>query len=202
MRILIAEDEPMTRLALERALQGWGYEVLALAQGDLAWEELQKPDGPRLALLDWEMPGLSGPDVCRKVRAVLAAEPPYLILLTGRAQPEDVAVGLQSGANDYLTKPFHRAELEARLNVAQRTLELQRALADRIRELESALAQVKQLRGMLPICAWCKKIRDDHNYWRRVEEYICQHAEVTFTHGICPDCLAREMTQPHPDPLG
>src|SRR5689334_15343861 len=122
MQILIAEDESVSRLALQRVLQGWGYEVTALGRGDEAWELLRQPDSPRLALLDWEMPGLSGPDLCRQARELATDQPHYLILLTGRDCPEDIATGLRSGANDYLVKPFHKAELEARLGVARRTL--------------------------------------------------------------------------------
>ncbi len=192
MRILLAEDELITRQTLQQILRSWGYDVVAVAQGDQALEQMLLPEAPRLALLDWEMPGLTGPELCCKVRVVPTDQPPYLILLTGRGNPQDIAAGLSSGANDYLTKPFHRPELEARLNVARRTLDLQRHLAERVRELESVLAQVKQLRGMLPICAWCKKVRNDQNYWQQVEEYIGQHSGVTFSHGICPACMARE----------
>lgn len=198
MQILLAEDETITRLTLQHALKGWGYDVLAVSQGDLAFKELQKPEGPRLALLDWEMPVLSGPELCQKLRQLTTEQPHYLILLTGRDHPEDIAAGLKSGANDYLTKPFHRTELEARLNVGRRTLELQSQLAQRVRELEEALVQVKQLSGMLPICAWCKKVRNDQNYWLQVEEYISQHADVTFSHGICPACLTRELSKQSP----
>jgi sigma-B regulation protein RsbU (phosphoserine phosphatase) len=198
MRILIAEDVAVCRLLLREALTTRDYEVVVTTDGDQAWAELQKPDAPQLAILDWEMPGLSGPEVCRKVRAQPADLSPYLVLLTGRDKAEDVALGLQSGANDYLTKPFHVAELAARLAVAVRTLDLQRSLATRVKELEQALAQVKQLHGMLPICAWCKKIRDDQNYWLQVEDYVARHADVSFSHGICPNCFEREVKWKRP----
>jgi CheY-like chemotaxis protein len=152
-----------------------------------------EPDAPRLALLDWMMPGLDGPDVCRKVRGQAGREPPYLILLTSRGAKEDVVVGLHSGADDYLTKPFDRGELQARLQVGRRILTLQHSLADRVRELESALAQVKQLQGLLPICCYCKKIRDDQNYWQQVEQYIGKHSAARFSHGICPECWQKEV---------
>ena len=97
-------------------------------------------------------------------------------------------LGLRAGANDHLTKPFDRDELAARLAVAGKVFGLQVALAERIVELEHALAHIKTLRGLLPICAWCKKIRDDGNYWRQVEDYVARHTEASFTHGICPSC--------------
>ena len=101
----------------------------------------------------------------------------------------------KSGANDYLTKPFHREELKVRVEVGVQMLELQKALADRVKELEEAFAQVKQLQGLLPICSYCKKVRDDQNYWQRVEHYISDHIDVQFSHGICPECLDRVMAE-------
>jgi phosphoserine phosphatase RsbU/P len=195
MRILIADDDVVTRFVLKETLRGWGYEVTEASDGDGAWDCLRLPDSPRLAILDWEMPGMCGPYICRRVRLLPTDQPPYLILLTGRDNPEDIAGGLESGANDYLTKPFHGQELAARLAVAVRTLQLQQNLAERVRELEQALTEVKQLSGMLPICAWCKGIRNDQNYWQRVEEYISQRAGVTFSHSICPSCLANELNK-------
>jgi phosphoserine phosphatase RsbU/P len=195
MRILIADDEGVTRFILKETLRDWGYDVIVVADGQAACDHLLGPHATHVALLDWEMPGMCGPDICRRLRLLPTDQPPYLILLTGRDKPEDLALGLESGANDYLTKPFHKQELAARLSVAVRTVQMQQNLTQRVRELEQALAQVKQLTGMLPICAWCKKIRNDQNYWTRVEEYITDHSEVTFSHGICPTCLASEMVK-------
>jgi DNA-binding response OmpR family regulator len=194
MRILVAEDDPVMSFLLRRTLTGWNYVVESVTTGTDAWERLQQNQAHCLALLDWEMPGLSGPELCERVRKLPQEQHPYLVLLTARDNPEDIARGLASGANDYLTKPFHPSELAARLSVAVRTIELQQRLATRVVELEQALAQVKQLRGMLPICAWCKKVRNDQNYWLQVEEYIGQHADVTFSHGICPGCMDRNLT--------
>jgi DNA-binding response OmpR family regulator len=99
-----------------------------------------------------------------------------------------VVAGLQAGGDDYVTKPFDREELHARVKVGLRILQLQMNLADRVRELEEALASVKQLQGLLPICSYCKKIRDDQNYWQQVEGYISEHSGAVFSHGICPEC--------------
>jgi response regulator RpfG family c-di-GMP phosphodiesterase len=112
-------------------------------------------------------------------------------LLTARASREDKIQGLQAGADDYITKPFDPQELRARVQVGIRVLELQGALAQRVRELEEALSRVKQLQGLLPICSYCKKIRNDRNYWQQVEGYITEHSEAQFSHGICPDCYAQ-----------
>jgi CheY-like chemotaxis protein len=154
---------------------------------------LQAPDGPAIAVLDWMMPGRDGPDICRSIRAAGNRRQPYLILLTSRAKLPDVVAGLKAGADDYLTKPVDRDELEARLSVATRMVQLQQRLADRVAELEQALSRVRQLQGLLPICAYCKRIRDDSNYWNQVESYIAEHLDVRFTHGICPSCLDTVM---------
>ena len=188
MRILIAEDEPIPRLLLSTALAEWGYEVVTAEDGDQAWQALQAPDAPRMAVLDWMMPGVDGPELCRRLRERSTSEPTYVILLTARDDKGDVVAGLVAGANDYVTKPFDRDELRARIQVGRTVVELQGTLAARVRELEAALAQVKQLQGLLPICSYCKKVRDDKNYWQRVEGYFAEHTEVRFSHGICPDC--------------
>jgi len=187
-RILVAEDDEPTCQALTRLLTGWGYCVLPAHNGERAWQILQSDDAPRLALLDWVMPGLDGLEVCRRVRKAVA-EPPYLILLTGRRSPEDVVAGLDAGADEYLGKPVDPAELRARVRAGCRVVELQDRLADRVRELEAALARERRLQELLPICAWCRKVRNDQNYWQAVEDYLTEYAAVRFTHGICPDCL-------------
>jgi phosphoserine phosphatase RsbU/P len=188
MRILIAEDEPISRRMLEANLIKWGHEGVITTNGAEAWEELQKEGAPSLAILDIMMPEISGLEICRKIRQIPNSSPPYLILLTGKQEKEDVVIGIEAGANDYLTKPFHRDELRVRLGVGVQMVELQQSLAERVRELEDALAQVKQLQETLPICSHCKKIRDDENYWHQVDNYISRHTNTLFSHSVCPDC--------------
>jgi response regulator RpfG family c-di-GMP phosphodiesterase len=134
------------------------------------------------------MPEMDGVEVCREARQSVAHNSAYIILLTSRGSKEDIVIGLEAGADDYVTKPFDHAELRARVQVGSRVVQLQTALADRVRELEEAMSSVKTLQGLLPICCYCKKIRDDGNYWHRVESYIAGHANVRFSHGICPEC--------------
>jgi phosphoserine phosphatase RsbU/P len=188
--VLVADDDPVSRILLEATLRDLGYDVTGVRDGTEALAELGQVDGPQVAILDWEMPGLSGPEVCREVRARRPDAPVYLLLVTVRGGSSNIVAGLRSGANDYLTKPFDRDEFAARLAVATSFLSMQLSLARRVEELEHALAHIKTLRGLLPICAWCKKIRDDGNYWRAVEDYVSHHTDVRFTHGICPSCEA------------
>jgi sigma-B regulation protein RsbU (phosphoserine phosphatase) len=198
MRIMIAEDDPVSRTLLKQALLGWGHELVETCDGQEAWCVLNRPDSPSLAILDWMMPSLDGPEICRRVRALDRPVATYLILLTARRMKEDIVAALDSGADDYLTKPFDHQELASRIRVGERVLRLQQGLADRVLELEDALAQVKQLKGLLPICSYCKNIRNDKNYWERVDHYLTEHAEINFTHGICPNCwdkvVAPELT--------
>ena len=191
MRLLIAEDDRISGRFLKHSLETWGYEVVITSDGNAAWNVLEAPDAPLVAILDWMMPGLNGPEICARARQRSVAIPTYIILLTTKSDKEDVVAGLNAGADDYLTKPFDVKELRARVQVGCRLVELQRKLADRVTELAEALTQVRQLRGMLPICSWCKKIRDDSNYWHQIEAYVASNSDAQFTHGICPECLAQ-----------
>ena len=130
MRILIADDDPVSLRLLEKTLQRAGYEVTAVSDGRRAAEELCRPEGPRLALLDWVMPQLDGPDVCRAVRRKRSQRHVYLVLLTSKDSKEDIIEGLESGADDYLIKPFDPGELKARLRTGQRILELEDNLVE------------------------------------------------------------------------
>ena len=112
----------------------------------------------------------------------------YLLLVTAREGRSDVVAGLDAGADDYVIKPFDPEELRARVAVGVRVLGLQQKLAERVAELQTALSNVKQLRGLLPICSYCKRIRGDDQYWTQVEGYIAQHSDAQFSHGICPTC--------------
>jgi CheY-like chemotaxis protein len=193
MRILIAEDDAVSRRVLASTLESWGHEVVATGDGLAAWQVLQDKDAPMLAILDWMMPGLDGLEVCRRVRQRPGGESMYILLLTAKDRKEDVVAGLEGGVNDYVTKPFDRQELRARVRVGAQMVDLQLRLANRVRELVEALERVRQLQGLLPICCYCKKIRDGANYWQQVETYMSRHADVRFSHGICPECWERQV---------
>jgi sigma-B regulation protein RsbU (phosphoserine phosphatase) len=191
MRILIAEDDPVSRYVLEAMLKNWAYDLVVTSTGLEAWDALQAENAPQLAVLDWMMPGMDGVDVCRNLRSTMPAKPAYVILLTAKAEKNNIVEGLEAGANDYVIKPFAREELRARVAVGARVIQLQNDLALRVKEAQDALSQVKQLQGILPICSHCKKVRDDSNYWQQVESYVSAHSEAQFSHSICPDCYER-----------
>lgn len=191
MKVLIAEDDSTSRMILKAILVKWGYEVVETSNGDEAWQALQREDAPRLAILDWIMPGISGDQLCRKVRELPTLLPIYIILLTVRRDKADVIAGLEAGANDYVRKPFDREELRARVRVGERVVKLETNLVQRIQELQDASAHIKRLQGILPICMYCHKIRTDKESWERLENYISEHSDAEFSHGICPDCAEK-----------
>jgi CheY-like chemotaxis protein len=188
MKILIAEDERVSRRLLELTLTGWGHEVIVTEQGAEAWAVLEQENPPSLAILDWMMPGMDGIEICRRLRQRKNSSHTYIILLTAKSSKANIVEGLIAGANDYITKPFDRDELRARVNVGETVLDLQQKLAGRVMDLEEALGQVRVLQGILPICSYCKHVRDDKDYWQSVECYISEHSEAKFSHGICPQC--------------
>jgi sigma-B regulation protein RsbU (phosphoserine phosphatase) len=189
MRLLLADDDAMMLRLVTAALEPLGYEMIQAHDGREAWSHLGAEDSPpHIAVMDWEMPEITGPELCRRARALDRPVPTYCLLLTGRGNTEDVVVGLEQGADDYVVKPFKPEELRARVRAAVRIVELQQHLADRMHALEGALAEVRQLQSLLPVCAWCKKIRDEENYWELLETYVAKRLDVRFSHGVCPDC--------------
>jgi len=200
VKVLVVDDEPGVRRLLQTSLADWGYEVVAASRGEDAWALMQHDDAPSLAIVDWTMPGMDGLELCQRIRGLAGRQRPYVIFVTARARPQDVVTGLEAGADDYLVKPFNLQELRARVHVGSRMLALQAALADRVHELEEALATVRQLQGLLPICSYCKRVRDDRNYWQQVETYVEARSSAQFTHGICPECR-KKYVEPTLDQL-
>jgi sigma-B regulation protein RsbU (phosphoserine phosphatase) len=208
MNVLIADDDQTSRNVLNAILTGEHYSVTEVDNGLAALETLQSATEAYVALIDWEMPGMEGTEVCRRIRELAHTQPIHLILLTARDSKADIVQGLRTGANDYIVKPFNRTELVARVGIGAQMVGLQRSLTQHIAELEEALKRVKHLSGLLPICSYCKKIRDDSNYWQQVESYVMHHTDAQFSHSICPSCyesivkpemvrLGIDMDQPH-----
>lgn len=180
MRILVAEDSPAMGHYLCDLLQESGHEPVLAKDGIQAlW--LLEDRRCDVVLTDWEMPRLSGLALCRRIRELPQPEYTYLIVQTVRANREDLLQALEAGADDFLTKPVDAEILIARLKVAERVLKLQ--------------GEVQRLKNLIPICAYCKRIRDDQNFWTEVETYLGETTGNRFTHGICPDCHGKFLGQ-------
>jgi len=177
VRILIAEDDPTSRELLKLNLEAWGYQVSLCDDGGQAWAAMSQSDAPELAILDWMMPELSGVDVCRKVRQLVHGRSIYIVLLTAKNQREDLLEGLEAGADDYVTKPFDRQELKARLRVGARVVELQSKLmeAEQTRVLaQTAGAAAHEINQPLTVALGKldlleMKLGDDHPLQKDVE---------------------------------
>ena len=177
--ILIVDDQEANVLLLERMLRGAGYLSISSTMDPNEVCELHRKNRYGLILLDLLMPGMDGFKVMEGLKEI--EEGGYLPVLVITAQPDQKLRALQAGAKDFVSKPFDLAEVLARVH---NMLEVRLLYA----ELQKALEQVKLLSGLLPICMWCKKIRDDQGYWNAIEHYLGQHSEAEFSHGICPDC--------------
>ena len=191
MRVLMADDDAMLRHGLSVQLRRWGYDPIVCSSGEEARAALRDPDPPRLALLDRSMPSPDGLTLCAEIRSDPALRSTYVILITAHDSRDDIVTGLDGGADEYVTKPFDWETLRARMKAGARIASLQRDLAVRVDELQQALASVKQLSGLLPICSYCKRIRDDGDYWHQLETYVGNHSQAEFSHGVCPACLER-----------
>jgi DNA-binding response OmpR family regulator len=187
VRILVVDDDPVSRKVLAAALRAAGHEPVVAEDGESAWAAFQV-GGVECVVTDWMMPGLSGLDLCRRIRAHGERSWAYLLLLTSKDATQDLVEGLLAGADEFMTKPLDPDVLRARLHVAQRVLGLERSLRARVTELEAALAEVKTLRGLLPICMYCKKVRDEREAWEAVEDYVARRSDAQFSHGVCPGC--------------
>ena len=176
MKVLIAEDELIASRVLEAALRHLGHEPLLAENGESAWQILQT-EPVRVVVSDWQMPGLDGLGLCRKIRA-RPGDYVYFMLLTQQAATEqNLREATEAGVDDFLGKPVDSGQLWMRLRVAERIL--------------SYATEVRQLESFLPMCGYCKNIRDDKNYWQQIEGYINERTGSEFSHSICPDCYQR-----------
>lgn len=180
MKILTVEDDAVARAILRQALVRLGHEAVEASDGESAWVMLQKTDTVRVVVSDWIMPNSDGLELCKRIRGRTGSEYVYFILLSSRdATGENRTAAADAGVDDFLTKPLDIAELWTRLRVAERILRY--------------TTQVRQLEQMMPICSYCKKIRDDQNYWQQIEGYISARTGSDFSHSVCPDCYQRML---------
>lgn len=194
MEVLLAEDDAASQLILKSMLKSWGYTVITADDGNKAWQLLCEPGHPQLVLLDWMMPGIEGPEIVRRLRLREPDRLYYTIIITANNSKESAASALSAGADDFVSKPFDAEELRARVAVGCRMNTLQNSLSNLVENLKQTLERVKQLEGIIPICMYCKKIRDDQDGWSQLELYISQNSEAKFSHGICPQCLDEQKT--------
>jgi DNA-binding response OmpR family regulator len=194
--ILIVDDDEPTRTALARVLRRAGFQVTTAANGEEGFalaRELQ----PWLVLTDMVMPVLDGMGLCRRIKAEPSLAGTLVVVCSARRTSSDEqAEGLDAGADGYLGQPISSRELVARVEAM---LRIRRAEEERDRlivELREALATVKVLRGLIPICSHCKRILDDQGYWNRLEQYLHEHTEAEFTHALCPACLEKHYPRP------
>lgn len=173
MKILSVDDNQSAGLVIEGILRSLGHEVV-LVQNAADALTIQQAQGIRVVVSDWRMQGMDGLELCRSIRQS-NQDYVYFILCTQSEHSEaNEQMAIEAGVDDFLTKPVRVHEMRSRIHVAQRILRYTH--------------QVKQLEKFLPICAYCKKIRDDHNYWEQLESYISRHTDSEFSHGVCPDC--------------
>jgi DNA-binding response OmpR family regulator len=187
--VYVVDDTPTNLSLLFHALEGAGFRVLVATRGQSALEAIPEAIVPDLILLDVMMPGLDGFETCRRLKQNKATQDIPIIFMTALADPVDEVKGLELGAVDYITKPIKVETVLARVRTHLALRKLQYELEQKNAELQQALANVKVLQGLLPICANCKKIRDDEGYWQEVEEYVKKYAQVEFSHGFCPECM-------------
>lgn len=190
MKVLIAEDDNITRSSLERKLSKWGYKVVSTIDGDEAWKKLQSADAPKLVILDWMMPGMDGVEVCHRLRQRETTTPTYVILLTARGDKKDLIEGFDAGADDYIAKPFDNDELRARIKVGRRIIELQATLAEKEKlqgVIEMAGAVCHEMNQPMQIVSGFSEllmmdIEDDNPFYKNlkgIQEQIKRMGKIT-----------------------
>ena len=208
MRTLVIDDSLDMRNLIQTILTTKGQtEVLTAASAHDAFRHLAIEDHESsdaaidLILMDIMMSDMDGIRACQRIKAVERLREIPIIMVTGRTDSEDLRAAFAAGAMDYITKPLNSVELLARVSSAlalKRAIDIRKArereLVERHQQLEQALKEVKVLRGLIPICFSCKKIRDDQGYWHTIEAYIQAHSEVDFSHGLCPECMDKRFS--------
>ncbi|WP_417909710.1 response regulator [Candidatus Electronema sp. PJ] len=183
--ILVVDDQPANLKVLLSFLQAHNFQIYIADSGTRALNILSKVC-PDLILLDVMMPDIDGFETCRRIKGDQRLVGVPVVFMTALDSVEDKVAGFAAGGVDYITKPFQQVEVLARIKTHI-------MLRKREQELEQALTEIKTLTGILPICSYCKQIRNDKGYWQQVEDYISQHSAALFSHGLCPDCYKKEM---------
>lgn len=188
LRVIIADDQESMSTIIRRQLIKIGHVVIGKATNGRQAIEMTQLLQPDIVLMDIEMPEMDGLEASRQIHEKC---PRPVVLLTGHDDPEMVRQASQAGVGAYLIKPPSAPEIERSIVIAVARFADLMELRRLNNELKMALENVKVLKGLLPICANCKKIRDDKGYWQAVESYFKKHSELEFSHGMCPDCLIK-----------
>jgi phosphoserine phosphatase RsbU/P len=178
VKILLAEDEAVAREALGAVMTAAGHEVVPVSNGQEAWDRWIVARH-RVVVADWLMPEMDGLELCRRIRSHTRAPYTYFILETIRSGRGNFLEAMQAGVDDFISKPIDPEELTARLNVAERILGLR--------------AELIALEGLLPICSYCRRLREEGDQWVALEQYVEARSKAQFTHGVCPDCYDKYL---------
>ena len=201
-KILVTDDDPINLALMTSVLQRAGYDVVATKTGEECLHGVQECR-PSLILLDVVLPDISGIEVLRQIKSSPNMKDVFVILMSGvDVSSEKQADGLNIGADGYITKPISNKELVARVQAMERIKAAEDALREKERELQesvsylrAALSEIKVLKGLIPICSSCKKIRNDLGFWDHLESYLSEHTDAMFTHGLCPECYEKSLAQ-------
>jgi PleD family two-component response regulator len=188
--ILIVDDNPDNLRLLSGILSTSGYRVRPVSNGAHAIVSIEK-ESPALILLDIMMPGMDGYEVCRELKSNEQTASIPIIFISALDEISNKTRAFSIGGVDYITKPFNSEEVLARIKTHLTMSQLVTELEERNRQLQQALDEIKTLRGIIPICANCKNIRDDKGYWHQIEVYVRDHSDADFSHGICQECAKK-----------
>lgn len=178
MKILVVEDEPVAQLVIEAALKSLGHEVTISTDGEAAWAALEDR-ALRVVVSDWRLPKLDGLELCRRIRQQREDYVCFILVTQLSASTENLDAAMVAGVDEFLSKPIDERELKLRLHVAARILHF--------------TSELRRLQTFLPICGYCKKVRDDRDYWQGLENYLHERAGTRFSHGICPHCYEQNV---------
>jgi sigma-B regulation protein RsbU (phosphoserine phosphatase) len=195
-RVLVADDSRSMRMLLGRTLKEGAFDVRMVEDGHALRESLKQADAPLLVVSDWQMPGPSGVEICRDLRSQPGGDRFFFLVVTANTDQDSLLAALESGANDFIRKPFSPAELLARVNAGQRVIELQASLEAKVAELAATLSEVRTLRGLIPICMHCHSVRTVGDHWQKLEAYLEEHSEAVMSHGLCEACLEKFYPEP------
>jgi sigma-B regulation protein RsbU (phosphoserine phosphatase) len=182
--ILLVDDDPISLEVSSQTLRSLGHDVVPAPDGETAWGIFQRQP-IQIIVSDWKMPGVDGLTLCKMVREAAQSDYTYFILVSGAMTTQKHYLkAMEEGMDDFLLKPLDREVLFIRLRVAERILGFYR--------------RIKQLEGIIPICAYCRRVRRDDNVYQTMEDYIEEHSRSQFSHGICPDCVAKHFKNKPP----